>query len=247
MKKGKKRGKNSKKSRRSSKAKKPLDTKKLKKFFNMNNELILLGGALAVILLVGLQSGTIQEALPDITTTTTIMDYSARQAMNSKSALIAEDLEAYGYDMIAPVLVNEDEDFYVYSVHDQYWDEMEKPSNYCVVYAYMDKGTLDIEYLKFERACTAPEIDDRCVNFKCISYRTIEFENLLRKYPQINNQKCGIDSPCEEGYDCYSFPDVPPGMGPLCAQDDACSYYECPEGQECVVLESYPMQVRCMR
>ncbi len=56
---------------------------------------------------------------------------------------------------------------------------------------------------------------------------------------KITNQTCDAVNRCPEGLECYSFPD----LGLRCAQSNPCSYY-CP-GKECLVLESYPEQIRC--
>jgi len=58
----------------------------------------------------------------------------------------------------------------------------------------------------------------------------------------ITDLSCDAKNPCPEGLECYKFPDRP---GPVCAQPDPCSYY-CEAGTECVMLESYPMQIRCV-
>lgn len=52
-------------------------------------------------------------------------------------------------------------------------------------------------------------------------------------------KSCDAVTPCSEGYECYSFED---SGGPVCYTGDPC--FRCPSGK-CVILESYPMQVRC--
>jgi hypothetical protein len=59
--------------------------------------------------------------------------------------------------------------------------------------------------------------------------------------PQITEQECSIDNPCPEGLECFSFPE----MGLRCAEENPCNYYECPEGTECLVEETYPASVIC--
>jgi uncharacterized membrane protein YkoI len=61
------------------------------------------------------------------------------------------------------------------------------------------------------------------------------------EYPQITDQRCDAVNPCPEGLECFSFPDI----GLRCAESNPCSYYECPEGNQCAVAESYPGQVMC--
>ncbi|MBR9677520.1 hypothetical protein GOV04_05240 [Candidatus Woesearchaeota archaeon] len=52
--------------------------------------------------------------------------------------------------------------------------------------------------------------------------------------------ECDAQNPCKnEGFDCYKFEDV---STPFCYNDDPCE--RCESGQ-CLILESYPMQVRC--
>ena len=58
---------------------------------------------------------------------------------------------------------------------------------------------------------------------------------------QITEQWCDAKNPCSEGLECYSFPSI----GLRCAQPNPCSYYECPEGTQCSVLEIYPGGVMC--
>lgn len=50
---------------------------------------------------------------------------------------------------------------------------------------------------------------------------------------------CDALTPCESG-DCYKFEDKDK---PICFEGDPCS--RCPSG-ECYILESYPMQIRCV-
>jgi len=61
------------------------------------------------------------------------------------------------------------------------------------------------------------------------------------EYPQITDQWCDAINPCPEGLECFSFP----GIGLRCAQPNPCSYFECPEGTQCLVAAIYPGLVRC--
>lgn len=63
----------------------------------------------------------------------------------------------------------------------------------------------------------------------------------LNKYPEITEQYCDARDPCPEGQGCYSFPDI----GLRCAKPDPCSYYQCPEGTQCLIAQSYPGQIKC--
>jgi hypothetical protein len=59
----------------------------------------------------------------------------------------------------------------------------------------------------------------------------------------ITNITCDVKKPCPTGLECYSFPEK---EGPRCSDPDPCTnYYVCPEGKKCMVLESFPMQIRC--
>ena len=58
---------------------------------------------------------------------------------------------------------------------------------------------------------------------------------------EINDIICSIEEPCSEELECISFPEI----GLRCAQPNPCSYYECPENTQCLVAESYPLQVIC--
>jgi membrane-bound ClpP family serine protease len=56
---------------------------------------------------------------------------------------------------------------------------------------------------------------------------------------KITNISCDAVIKCPEGLECYSFPDI----GTRCAELNPCDYF-C-KGKECLVLESYPEQIRC--
>ncbi|HDY72790.1 MAG TPA: hypothetical protein ENH90_01385 [bacterium] len=58
---------------------------------------------------------------------------------------------------------------------------------------------------------------------------------------EISEIICSIEEPCSEGLECISFPEI----GLRCTEPNACSYYECPENTQCLVAESYPLQVIC--
>jgi len=48
---------------------------------------------------------------------------------------------------------------------------------------------------------------------------------------------------CPEGYDCMKFGRL---ETPVCAQPNPCSYYKCSGPfNDCVMMESYPMQIAC--
>lgn len=57
----------------------------------------------------------------------------------------------------------------------------------------------------------------------------------------ISEETCSIENPCGEGLECFSFP----GIGLRCAQPNPCSHYNCPEGTQCFLAESYPPQIIC--
>lgn len=59
---------------------------------------------------------------------------------------------------------------------------------------------------------------------------------------QTDGQFCDAVTPCQEGYECYKFEDEDT---PICwpVDTDPCS--RCSSG-ECNILESYPMQIRCI-
>jgi hypothetical protein len=56
-------------------------------------------------------------------------------------------------------------------------------------------------------------------------------------------QKCDAVNSCPEGFECAAFP----GIGLKCfpAEKKPCSFVKCFSGKECVVLETYPVQVTC--
>jgi len=58
--------------------------------------------------------------------------------------------------------------------------------------------------------------------------------------PNITGEQfCDAVTPCETG-ECYKFEDK---ENPICFEGDPCS--RCPSGG-CYILESYPMQIRCV-
>jgi len=54
---------------------------------------------------------------------------------------------------------------------------------------------------------------------------------------------CSTEEPCPEGQECVDFPEVEPAC--INIQENYCDYYECPENTECLVAESYPLQIIC--
>ncbi|NMO20220.1 hypothetical protein HPC49_39865 [Pyxidicoccus fallax] len=67
----------------------------------------------------------------------------------------------------------------------------------------------------------------------------------LRDGAVLDGQDCGVESPtCPEGLTCASL-DLDTGRKALCVDTRAvCDRLQCGRG-ECVVLESYPVQIRC--
>ena len=59
---------------------------------------------------------------------------------------------------------------------------------------------------------------------------------------QITNITCDAINPeCPDNLECMKFENQ---ATPLCAEKDPCNYY-CDVGQECVILESFPIQISC--
>lgn len=57
-------------------------------------------------------------------------------------------------------------------------------------------------------------------------------------------QTCDATETCAEGYDCASFP----GIGLKCypiTTEDPCAFVDCPSNKECIIAESYPVQIIC--
>ena len=74
------------------------------------------------------------------------------------------------------------------------------------------------------------------------SGKLIKYDNCGNNYPQPPRLP-DIGQP---------FPECPPGLTPIyfpdglrCDKPNPCSYMDCPLGGECIVAESYPIQVRC--
>jgi hypothetical protein len=67
----------------------------------------------------------------------------------------------------------------------------------------------------------------------------------LREGEVLDGQACGVEeAPCPEGLTCASL-DLDTGRRALCVDPQAvCKQLQCGRG-ECVVLESYPVQIRC--
>ena len=57
--------------------------------------------------------------------------------------------------------------------------------------------------------------------------------------PHITNANCDVETSCPEEFSCYDL-----GEGPICVDPNPCDWY-CDEGEECLVLESYPPQLSC--
>lgn len=58
---------------------------------------------------------------------------------------------------------------------------------------------------------------------------------------QISNISCNLEESCSGDLECINFPEI----RLRCAQSNPCSYYECPEYTECIIAESYPVQIIC--
>ena len=59
----------------------------------------------------------------------------------------------------------------------------------------------------------------------------------------LEGVKCDALNECPEGYECASFPVVGPSCYP--EEREVCGFVACPPGKECVVAESYPVQIFC--
>ena len=55
-----------------------------------------------------------------------------------------------------------------------------------------------------------------------------------------DERECGMDNLCPEGLVCTKFPG-----GVKCAKPNPCNYFDCEEGYECLIAESYPIKVFC--
>lgn len=62
----------------------------------------------------------------------------------------------------------------------------------------------------------------------------------LQKEKDITTIQCDAFTSCPKGLECFSFPKE----GTVCAKPDPCSYY-CSLGRDCLILESYPAQIKC--
>ena len=61
-------------------------------------------------------------------------------------------------------------------------------------------------------------------------------------------QPCSGEVQCPSGSTCGSVSvDIGKGVGPVCITDPPCSAITCAAGTECLVLESYPIQVVCSK
>ena len=59
----------------------------------------------------------------------------------------------------------------------------------------------------------------------------------------LEGVECDAMNKCSEGYECASFPVVGPSCYPR--EREVCGFVACPPGTECVVAESYPVQIFC--
>ena len=53
-------------------------------------------------------------------------------------------------------------------------------------------------------------------------------------------EQCSPDVPCQEGQICATLLGIP-----YCFSEDPCEFVQCGPGEECVQLESYPVQLSC--
>lgn len=62
---------------------------------------------------------------------------------------------------------------------------------------------------------------------------------------RVTDQSCDAVNPCPDGQSCISLPD----HSPRCVEgeENPCTYVDCGFGKQCVVMESYPPQVACMK
>ena len=99
----------------------------------------------------------------------------------------------------------------------------------------------------YENKCNCPEDCEKdCPAPNCIgAYRTGEYKDGCPIYlcPTSPNppEFCDVDQPCPEDFSCVKFP----GNNPICVKGDPCENYKCPEGSECAIAETYPLQVIC--
>ncbi|WP_164010844.1 hypothetical protein [Pyxidicoccus trucidator] len=68
----------------------------------------------------------------------------------------------------------------------------------------------------------------------------------LRDGAVLEGPACGLESPeCPEGLTCASL-DLDTGRSFQCVRaQEVCDRLQCGQGRECVILESYPAQIRC--
>jgi len=70
---------------------------------------------------------------------------------------------------------------------------------------------------------------------------SIVFVSFASAQEAITDQYCDAKSPCPKGLECYNFPNI----GLRCANPNACNYFECPKGTQCLTEEIYPPSVIC--
>ncbi|MFP2905637.1 hypothetical protein ACLESD_11385 [Pyxidicoccus sp. 3LFB2] len=74
-----------------------------------------------------------------------------------------------------------------------------------------------------------------------------EVKLTLREGEVLEGPECGLEAPeCPEGLMCASL-DLDTGRRFQCVRvEEVCERLQCGQGQ-CVILESYPVQIRCAR
>ncbi len=59
------------------------------------------------------------------------------------------------------------------------------------------------------------------------------------------DQYCDAINPCPADYECASFPEVGLKCYPTTTTSNPCDFVKCSSGKECIVAESYPVQIFC--
>ena len=163
----------------------------------------------------------------------------AEVIVQENSEKIQEDLQAYELEMDSNELIREFESYWEVAVYDPYRGKQTRPITYCIVKAYVNKNSKEVDYLHFGILCPDPETENKCKNFDCVSLKT--YSKTEEEYQEITGQACDAENPCPEDLECFSFPDI----GLRCADPNPCSYFDCPPWAQCVIAESYPGQVMC--
>lgn len=118
----------------------------------------------------------------------------------------------------------------------------------CACGTHVDTGECFVgnrEFVDVSKQCPdfctgiAGNLETKCVENKCSTVQTPYVDSS----EFLENVECDALHKCPQGFECAKFP----GTGLACypEEKEPCNLVSCPPGKECVIAESYPVQVFC--